>query len=306
MNPPFDLSRYFARIGYDGPATPTLDVLRRLHRLQPQAIPFENLDPLTGVRVALDVPAIVAKLVDRRRGGYCFELNKLFYTALTQIGFRVTPLIARVCWMRPPEAATALTHMLLRVDLDGEIWFADIGFGGVTLTAPLRHEPGVSQRTPHGTFRVVEAAVPGEIELAFETASGWQPVYRFALKPAEWVDYEAGNWFTSTYPDSLFVNDLVACRVLPEGRATLVNHVLTLRDVSGDTRTVTFDNAAAWEACLRDTLRIDPAGFDLAALFARLAARGDPLAAGGRAASAAAASAAAASDSAASGSAAAH
>ena len=67
MNPPFDLSRYFARIGYDGPATPTLDVLRRLHRLQPQAIPFENLDPLTGVRVALDVPAIVAKLVDRRR-----------------------------------------------------------------------------------------------------------------------------------------------------------------------------------------------------------------------------------------------
>ncbi|MFP3336047.1 arylamine N-acetyltransferase, partial [Pseudomonas sp. SIMBA_064] len=78
----------------------------------PQAIPFENLNPLTGARVALDLPAIVDKVIGHRRGGYCFELNKLFYTALTHIGFRVTPLIARVRWMRPPDVVTAQTHML--------------------------------------------------------------------------------------------------------------------------------------------------------------------------------------------------
>ncbi|MBN3818160.1 arylamine N-acetyltransferase, partial [Paraburkholderia sp. Se-20369] len=273
MTDSFDLSRYFARIGYDGPVAPTLDVLRRLHVLHPQAIPFENLTPLTGARVALDLPALVAKLLDRRRGGYCFELNKLFYTALTQIGFRITPLIARVRWMRAPDEITAHTHMLLRVDLDDATWFADIGFGTATLTAPLRYAPGERQVTPHGAFRVVDAPVDGELDMQCETPDGWQTTYRFSLKRAEWIDYEVASWYTSTYPDSLFVNDLIACRVLPEQRATVFNTALTLRDASGAGQTVTFDDAAAWGACLRDTIGIDTTGFDLDALFARAAAR---------------------------------
>ncbi|RQQ56874.1 arylamine N-acetyltransferase family protein [Burkholderia stagnalis] len=269
----FDLSRYFARIGYDGPVAPTLDVLRRLHLLHPQAIPFENLTPLTGARVALDLPALVAKVLDRRRGGYCFELNKLFYAALTQIGFRVTPLIARVRWMRAPDEITAQTHMLLRVDLDGTAWFADIGFGTATLTAPLRYAPGERQVTPHGAFRVIDAPLDGELDMQCETPDGWQTTYRFSLKRAEWIDYEAANWFTSTHPDSLFVNDVIACRVLPDRRASMFNTGLTLRDASGVGQTVTFDDAAAWGACLRDTIGIDTTGFDLDALFARAVAR---------------------------------
>ncbi|KVO98981.1 arylamine N-acetyltransferase family protein [Burkholderia ubonensis] len=274
MTDSFDLSRYFARIGYDGPVAPTLDVLRRVHLLHPQAIPFENLNPLTGARVALDLPAIVDKLVERRRGGYCFELNKLFYAALTHIGFRVTPLIARVRWMQAPEDVTAQTHMLLRVDLDDAAWFADIGFGTATLTAPLRHLPGERQLTPHGAFRVVDAPVAGELDMQCETPDGWQTTYRFSLKRAEWIDYESASWFTSTYPDSLFVNDLIACRVLPEGRVSMLNAVFTQRDATGAvTTTATFDDAAAWSACLRDAIGIDTTGFDLDALFAHAAAR---------------------------------
>lgn len=273
MTDSFDLSRYFSRIGYDGPVEPTLDVLRRLHLLHPQAIPFENLNPLTGARVALDLPSIVDKVLAHRRGGYCFELNKLFYAALTTIGFRVTPMIARVRWMAPPEIASAHTHMLLRIDLDGAAWLADIGFGSATLTAPLRFAPDERQATPHGTFRMVAAPVDGELDVQLETPDGWQTTYRFQPKRVEWIDYDAANWFTSTYPESIFLHNLIACRVLPDGRAALRNTTLTIRDAAGAGRAVTFDDAAEWGACLRDTIGIDTTGFDLDALFARLAAR---------------------------------
>lgn len=219
MRDAVDLSRYFARIGYRGPAQPTLDVLRELQLLHPQSIPFENLNPYTGARVALDLESVVDKLIERRRGGYCFEQNKLFYTVLVQLGFRVTPLIARVRWQRPPDVSTPQTHMLLRVDLDGATWFADVGFGSTTLTAPLRFDPNVAQSTPHGTFRVVDAPVAGELEIECETPAGWQPLYRFSLKPVEWVDYEVANWYTSRHPDSFFTHDLVVCRILPDARA---------------------------------------------------------------------------------------
>ncbi|WP_179402059.1 arylamine N-acetyltransferase family protein [Burkholderia guangdongensis] len=277
MTASFDLSSYFERIGYDGPVAPTLDVLHRLHLLHPQAIPFENLDPFSGARVALDASALVSKLVARRRGGYCFEQNRLFYMALTAIGFQVTPLIARVRWQRPDDVATPLTHMLLRIDLDGDAWFADVGFGVVTLTAPLHHALGVRQPTPHGAFRLVAASVPDELVSEFETPQGWQPVYRFAPKRAEWVDYDVGNWYTSTHPESVFVHNVIACRVLPDGRATLVNDMLTLRDRAGDASVETLRDARAWAAHLRETMKIDVDGFDVGALFARVAGLGGAL-----------------------------
>ena len=118
----FPLARYFTRIGYHGPAEPTLEVLRQLHLLHPQAIPFENIDAYSGLGVSLDLARIADKMLARGRGGYCFEHNRLFQAVLEQLGFRVTPLIARVRWQVPADVRTGLTHMLLRVDLDGRSW----------------------------------------------------------------------------------------------------------------------------------------------------------------------------------------
>ncbi len=279
MRDAVDLSRYFARIGYRGAAEPTLDVLRQLQLLHPQSIPFENLDPFTGARVALDLESVVGKLIGQRRGGYCFEQNKLFYTVLVQLGFRVTPLIARVRWQRSPEQSTPQTHMLLRIDLDGDTWFADVGFGSTTPTAPLRHDPNVEQPTPHGTFRVVDAPVAGELEIECDTANGWHPLYRFSLKPVEWVDYEVANWYTSRHPDSFFTHDLIVCRILPDARALLYNDALTLRTADGAAQTIRLTDADAWAACVRERLGVDLSGFDAAALYARAAARADETAA---------------------------
>lgn len=266
------LDRYFARIGYDGPRLPTLDVLRALQRLHPQAIPFENLDPLTGRRVLLDPASIEAKLVDRRRGGYCFEQNRLFAEALMQLGFRVTPLIARVLWGRDPDAVTARTHMLLRVDIDDVSWLADVGFGRVTLTAPLRLITGEPQPTLLETCRLADAS-RGALDLEAASGDRWFKVYRFDLQPAEWIDYEVANWYTSTWPDSHFVHDLIVCNTRPDGRTLLVNTKLSTLDAHGGRSDRTLADAAELAACLHDMFGIATGDIDLADVYRRAAER---------------------------------
>ena len=83
----FPLARYFTRIGYHGPAEPTLEVLRQLHLLHPQAIPFENIDAYSGLGVSLDLARIADKMLARGRGGYCFEHNRLFQAVLEHWAF---------------------------------------------------------------------------------------------------------------------------------------------------------------------------------------------------------------------------
>src|SRR3569623_164652 len=106
----------------------------------PAAIPFENLDPLMRRPVKIDRASVDAKLVQGGRGGYCFEQNSLFRAALEAIGFQVTGLSARVQWNAPPERINPRTHMLLRLALPEGDHIADVGFGGLTLTTPLRLE----------------------------------------------------------------------------------------------------------------------------------------------------------------------
>ena len=98
--------------------------------------------------------SIQRKLVGARRGGYCFEHNLLFRGVLDALGFRTRSLGARVVWGRTDAEMPARTHMLLLVDLEGRTYLADVGFGGVTLTAPLVLETGREQATPHEPFRL--------------------------------------------------------------------------------------------------------------------------------------------------------
>ncbi len=217
-----DLDAYFARIGYSGPRTPTLDTLRALHTLHPDAIPFENLSPLLGQRVRLDIDSIQRKLVTARRGGYCFEHGKLFLAALEALGFKARPLAARVLWRRPQAALPPRTHMLLLVDIDGEQWIADVGFGGVTLTAPLRLVAGCAQETPHESFRL-ETLEGGDYLLQVKLGDEWHAMYRFDLATQGDLDFELANFFVNCHPESIFVNNLLAARVTAGARHALLN-----------------------------------------------------------------------------------
>jgi N-hydroxyarylamine O-acetyltransferase len=270
MSHALDLDLYFARIGYQGPRAATLAVLGELQHLHPLAIPFENLDPLTGRTVSLELPAIIDKLLVRRRGGYCFEQNALFARVLMQLGFRVTPLIARVLWGAEEGAVTARSHMLLRVEIDDTAWLADVGFGSVTLTAPLRLEAGMPQRTPLETFRLADAS-QGALDLEVQSGDTWAKAYRFDLQRVEWIDYEVANWYTSTWPQSRFVNHLVVCRVLPHGRLALFNRRLTERAANGEIVSErVLEDAGELTACLGERFGLAVGEIDVPRFFERL------------------------------------
>ncbi|ADG17688.1 N-hydroxyarylamine O-acetyltransferase [Paraburkholderia atlantica] len=274
MSHSVNLENYFARIGYQGPRAATLDVLRAIHRLHPAAIPFENLNPLMRQPVRLELEAIERKLVTQKRGGYCFEQNILFANVLMQLGFKITPMLARVVWGREPGTISPRTHMVLRVDLDGDEWIADVGFGGVTLTAPLRLTAGLAQPIPLGTFRLADA---GHDTLYLEVLApdeSWSRVYHVDLRAVEWVDYEISNWYTSTSPDSKFVNNLLACRVLPELRVALLNDQFNERDAQGQIVSERrLASAAELADCLRERFGLNLEDIDIADAFERVRTR---------------------------------
>ncbi|MBV8683832.1 MAG: arylamine N-acetyltransferase [Caulobacteraceae bacterium] len=269
-----DLDAYFQRIGYRGPREPTLEALSALHVLHPAAIPFENLDPLFGRPVSLDLAALQSKIVEHRRGGYCFEQNALFRAALEAMGFAITPLIARVVWMAPPEAPLGpRSHMLLKVDMTDGPYVADVGFGGYIYSSPLKLAPEIEQRTADGIFRLVP--VGDALALEARLPAGWSALYRFNLEPAERSDYEVSNWYTSTHPRSLFVNNLLAERLTPKVRVSLLNRHLTRRYPDGRTEAVVLDNAEAFTEVLETEFDLAPP-VDPATLFEKIPAGPDP------------------------------
>lgn len=230
-----DLDAYFSRIGYDGPRTPTLDTLKAIHYAQAVSIPFENLDVLAKRPIHLDPASLQKKLVTEKRGGYCFEVNALFAAVLKELGFDVTTLIGRVRWMAPEEADTARSHMLMRVELPEGPFLADVGFGGLTMTGPIRFETGAEQETPHEPRRLLEHE--DGLELQAKIAGGWTQIYRFTLEPHRRTDYEVASWYTATHPSSIFVQFLLAGRPQEGKWLSLFNREFKIRGLDGKAET---------------------------------------------------------------------
>ncbi len=236
-----DLDAYLRRVSYDGPRAPTLSTLHALCAAHLKAIPFENLDVLLGRAIDLSEEAVERKLVHGGRGGYCFEQNTLLLRALTALGFAARPISARVRVQRPRDFTPPRTHVLLRVDLEGERWLADVGVGGLSPTAALRLDTDEEQATPHEPRRILREAreargphedqAPKRLFHQAKLGDEWVDVCEFTLEEMPAIDREVANWFTSAHPQSHFRNRLLAARALDDGgRVTLLNRDLTVRE----------------------------------------------------------------------------
>ncbi|MTH46014.1 N-hydroxyarylamine O-acetyltransferase [Intestinirhabdus alba] len=219
------VNAWFSRLNWSGTPKVNLDTLQTLHLRHNCTIPFENLDVLLPREIQLDDGALEEKLLTARRGGYCFEQNGLFERGLRELGFNVRSLLGRVV-LTNPSALPPRTHRLLLVELEEERWIADVGFGGQTLTAPIRLCAGLSQKTPHGEYRLLQERA--DWVLQFLHHDRWQPMYRFDLAVQQQSDYVMGNFWSAHWPQSHFRHHLLMCRHQPDGgKLTLTNFHFT-------------------------------------------------------------------------------
>lgn len=248
-----NIDAYLRRIRYQGPAAPDRSTLQALHVAHLEAVPFENLDIHLGRRIVLDEDALFDKIVRRRRGGFCYELNGLFGALLRRLGFRVTRLSAGV---RNADGSYGpdFDHMTLLVDLE-ERWLADVGFGEA-FRLPLRVDECPEQVQDGRTFRISRGG-PWTVVL-FEDQAGETKGYRFTEQPRELADYEAMCHYHQTSPDSPFTQRRVCSLATPDGRITLRDDRLIVTNQEGRRERRLADGE--WGEMLSLHFGIDPGG----------------------------------------------
>jgi N-hydroxyarylamine O-acetyltransferase len=213
---------YLDRIGYTGPLAPTADVLRNLHRAHLFNVPFENLDITLGRKIVCDEDAFIHKIVELRRGGFCYELNGAFAALLRAIGFYVTLLSARV----PREDGSdgpEFDHLALRINLE-QPWLADVGFGDSFLE-PIGLRSGTGGEHDGRTYRVVDRGHSMRMERA-EVGGTWKRQYFFNLTPRSLDEFAPMCQYHQTSPESPFTQKSVCSRATPDGRITVADQRL--------------------------------------------------------------------------------
>jgi N-hydroxyarylamine O-acetyltransferase len=241
-----DVRPYLDRIGYRGPTASTTEVLGAIHRQHLLSVPFENLDIGLGREIVVDEDAFAAKVVERRRGGFCYELNGAFAALLRSLGFRVTLLSARVA-KKTGEWGPEYDHLALRVDLD-EPWLADVGFGELFLE-PLQMKAGIEQTDTAGRFRLVQSEDRFQLEKA--EGYGWKKQYSFGLHPRRLEDFAGMCHYHQTSPESSFTQKRICSRATPGGRITLADmNLIVTRNGHREERMLTSERE--WEETLRE------------------------------------------------------
>jgi N-hydroxyarylamine O-acetyltransferase len=260
-----NLDSYLARISYSGALAPTLETLRALHYAHLLAVPFENLDIHRGVPIALDQERLFDKIVLRRRGGFCYELNSLFAALLSELGFQVTLLSARVP-IEENRVGPEFDHLVLRVDLDTP-WLADVGFGE-SFIEPLPLLPNAEQfqrnvfyclDTREGRWRVLRySPEPGNrrgVPVLSDSDWEWRMLYDFTLVPRRLSEFEGMCRHHQTSPESHFTRNRVCSILTPRGRVTLTGARLVITE-GGERRESALATTQEYDAALEEIFGI--------------------------------------------------
>ena len=244
---PSQIQAYLQRIKYAGPTTPSLSVLQHLQKQHLFQVPFENLDIHRQVRIELDAKQIYQKIVHNRRGGFCFELNGLYYELLSNLGFEVRRVSAIVMdedrnWT--PE----FDHMSLVVRIEGQEYLSDVGFGRFSFW-PIKLELGLVQEDGEGKFRV-EAGPAERLIISKLTNEQWQPEFAFDPKAVAYQDFAARSAYHQDDPSSHFQKQRIITKPSEQGRLTLTDKEFKITRASQAFHEVAIKNETDFEAKL--------------------------------------------------------
>jgi arylamine N-acetyltransferase len=219
-----DLDGYLDRLGIR-PRPPSREALAELHEAHVRAFTFDNIDVLLGAHPGVDLAAVQAKFVGRGRGGYCFEHTTLFAAAAERLGYDVRRRLGRV----GDPAASARTHFVVEIVLDGRSLLADPGFG-MSVLCPIELTDGVEEDQNGWNYRVrrLDGDSPAW-EMHRLRDGGWELMHTSDDLPVRPVDVAMGHHFTSTFPSSHFRSGLMVTRHLDGRHLTITHDAVTVR-----------------------------------------------------------------------------
>lgn len=242
------VAEYLERIGFFGPIVPDSSTLKELHLAHLLTVPFENLSLHRDEPIVLEEGALFEKIVVRRRGGFCYELNGLFAALLSRLGYSVSMLSARVA--RDEGGFTPeFDHMTLRVEAAFP-WLVDVGFGD-NFREPLRLDTQEVQAQGSRSYKIWSS--DGSLYL-FERLPhrDWKVQYSFTLEPHQWTDYDRRCAYHQSSPDSHFQQNRICTRATPDGRLTLTDQRFITSSLEGTRREQTVGNELEFSRLLEE------------------------------------------------------
>lgn len=237
------IEKYFKRLKYKGPVIASLELLEQLQQLHLLHIPFENLDIHWKIPIELDTNKIFDKIVNKKRGGFCYELNGLFHELLMTLGFETRMISARVYDRNTKEFGREYDHLAIIVRIEGNEWLADAGFGEFSFS-PLRIVMDEIQCDKRGNFRITKQ---GQDSLVVSKASGdeWVPEYIFTLRDRHLSEFEEMCRYQQFSPESHFTRNRV-CSVLTKNgnrRVSISDNKIKFTDINGTKEIPVSDDA---------------------------------------------------------------
>ena len=236
------LQQYLKRIHYSGSLSPSYEVLKSLQQAHLFHVPFENLDIHLGKPVVLDTDKMYDKIVENNRGGFCYELNGLFYELLTALGFKAKMVSGSTLDKKTGTYGREFDHLALIVDIDGNAFLSDVGFGEFT-QAPLKMETEVVQRDAAGDF-IMDMMENGYYRIRKLSEGQLQPEYIFTPRERQLHDFEAMCRYQQTSPESHFTKKRLITLPTKNGRITITGNTLKIRAGKSITETPITDEEA--------------------------------------------------------------
>ncbi len=249
----FNIDSYLERINYKGRTSVSEETLHELHVAHTLNVPFENLDVFYKKPVLLDENSLFKKIVENRRGGYCFEMNGIFSLVLQKLGFKLINLLAR--GTMDGVFYSAKTHQAILVDIANKKWLADVGYGNDGILAPLLLEENIDQHQFAHTYRLIKDQKFGYV-LQKKISDKYNYLYAITLDECYPMDFLMSNHFTATFSESFFIKMRMCTMPTKEGRITLTDaHFKTI--INGSINEIPVANDEEFNAILKKNFKLD-------------------------------------------------